>query len=177
MQGAMDTATRQRLKQEYFENRIRSAHPLELVVMLYDTAIESLNAAIGYVRTQDRFERSRAVTRAEQAVHELLASLDHSVNAPFTHTLASLYHFCLDRMVAGHSNQSEQAFQEALSVLSTLGVAWREIAEQTCHAPAAPDETAEEVQPEMVSANPYGGSPYGSYGGSVAAAGSRNWSC
>lgn len=167
----MDTETSQRLKREYFENRVRSAHPLELIVMLYDAAIDSLNAAIGHLKTQDRFARSRDVTRAQQAVHELLVSLDHSVNAPFTRTLAGLYRFCLERMADGHAHQSEQQFKEALSVLSTLAVAWREIATSTCQAPAT-EPSFELPQPQTVPASPYGG-----YAASVAATGSRDWSC
>lgn len=175
MNRMMDTETRQRLQREYIENRIRSAHPMELVNMLYDVAIDNLKAAIGYLKTHDRLARSRAVTKAEEAVEELLLALDHSVNAPFTHTLAGLYRYCLKRMIAGHAQESEAAFEEALSVLSTLVVAWREVKEQMCGtAQTAP----EEQEPRQNSPVPVK-DPYARYRqSSVAAeAQSRDWSC
>ncbi len=168
----MDTETSQRLRREYFENRLRSAHPLELINMLYEVAIDSLNAAIGHLKTQDRLARSRAITRAEEAVQELLVSLDHSVNAPFTHNLANLYRYCLQRMMEGHANQSEPAFQEALAVLSSLAVAWREIAKRTCEATPAKEPPTEPSEPNAIPTN-----PYGAYGASAATAASRDWSC
>lgn len=168
----MDTATSRRLHREYLENRIRSAHPMELVNMLYEVAIDNLHQAISHLKTKDRMARSRAVTRAEQAVGELMISLDHSVNAPFTHTLAGLYRYCLQRMIEGHSQQSEAAFQEALSVLSTLAVAWREIKQRTCDAQANPESNRPEVEEPQPVSNPYGG-----YRQGLALAESRNWSC
>jgi flagellar secretion chaperone FliS len=176
----MDKETSQRLQREYLENRIRSAHPMELVTMLYDVAIDNVKAAIGCLKTHDRLSRSRAVTKAEEAVEELLTALDHSVNAPFTHTLAGLYSYCLKRIVAGHAQQSEQPFREALSVLSTLAVAWREVKEQVCATPQAePEHAAPEGgdlrREELVPVK----DPYAGYlQASVASENpSRNWSC
>jgi flagellar biosynthetic protein FliS len=143
----MESATRERLQREYLENRIRSAHPIELVNMLYQVAIDNLKAAIGHLKTQDRLARARAITRAEEAVDELLVALDHSVNAPFTHRLAGLYSYCLGRMIEGHAKESEQAFEEALSVLSTLAVAWKEVKERTCGVPQTGVTDAEEAGP------------------------------
>ena len=45
---------------DYLESRILSAHPVEVVHMLYQVAIDSLNAAIACLRTGDNFGRSRA---------------------------------------------------------------------------------------------------------------------
>jgi len=168
----MDQETQRRLQREYFESRIRSAHPIEIVTMLYQAAIDNLNAAVGHLKTGDRRARSRAVSKAQEAVHELLVALDHSVGADFTHTLASLYRFCLDRMVTGHSQQSAKPFEEALSVLSTLAVAWREIKERMCDAPAdsAVPMPAEEPRRTV-------NQPYSRYRPEPEMVGSRGWSC
>jgi len=168
----MDQETQRRLQREYFESRVRSAHPIEIVTMLYQAAIDNLNAAIGHLKTGDRRARARAVSKAQEAVHELLVALDHSVGASFTHTLASLYRYCLDRMVTGHSQQSAKSFEEALSVLSTLAIAWREIKQRMCDGPA-----------EEAVAAPAGESrrtinqPYSQYRPESEMVGSRGWSC
>jgi flagellar biosynthetic protein FliS len=168
----MDTEISQRLQREYLEHRIRAAHPLELISMLYDVAIDNLNAAIEHLKTRDRLARSRVVTRAEQAVGELLVSLDHSVNAPFTRTLAGLYKYCLERTIAGHATQSETPFREALSVLSTLALAWRELKEQACGAP----KTDGAIPPQEPEYAPVVNGRFTGYQ-EAARAGSRDWSC
>jgi flagellar protein FliS len=173
----MESETRERLKREYLENRIRSAHPIELVNMLYQVAIDNLNAAVRHLKSHDRLARARAITRAEEAVHELLVALDHSVNAPFTHRLASLYSYCLGRMVEGHAKQSEQAFRDALSVLSTLAVAWKEVKERTCGGSQTGEGSGEESVEKAVALSSVR-DPYAGYGqGSETVASSRGWSC
>lgn len=175
----MDTETLRLVNREYLENRIRSAHPLELVTMLYQVAIDSLNASIDHLKTADHFARSREITRAEQAVHELLVALDHTVQAPFTRTLADLYRYCLERMAAGHAGQSEAAFREALAILTTLASAWNEIKAGICDPPPGGDSAAElspqeqgPLVPEELVSDPYAG-----YRQSPGIAVARDWSC
>ena len=81
---------------------------------------------------------------------ELVLSLDHSVNAPFTHTMADLYAYALQRTVEGHSKQSEQAFQEALSILTTLSDTWAEVKRRVCEENHEPEASPEPRVPEPV---------------------------
>ena len=81
----------QQAQREYLESRILSAQPAELIEMLYQVAIQSLKKSINHLKTGDAMGRSREVTRAQEAVNEMMAALDHSVGASFTHTLAALY--------------------------------------------------------------------------------------
>jgi hypothetical protein len=65
-------------------------------------------------------------------VDELNFALDHSVGAGFTRTISELYGYVQRQLVKGHSQKSEQALQEALSVLTTLADAWKEVVARTC---------------------------------------------
>ena len=116
----MDPQTLQRAHRDYLESRILSAHPVEVVHMLYQVAIDNLNAALTHLKSGDRFARATTVSRAQEAVNELRVSLDHSVNASYSHTLAGLYGYVLQQIIAGNARQTEQPFQEALSILTTL---------------------------------------------------------
>lgn len=155
---------------DYLESRILGAHPVEIVALFYQVAIDNLNQAIAHLASGDHFARSAAVTRAEQAVQELLIALDHSVNAPFTRTSADLYHYVLERIVAGHSRRSEEAFRDALSVLTPLAAAWADLKSRLAEEPA---EEPAKVEPreEMII------DPYAAYRQSPAAVASRDWSC
>ena len=142
----MDTETLQRARRDYLEGRIRSAHPVEIVAMLFQVAIDNLNLAIEHLKTRDHFARSRAVTRAEEAVHELLTALDHSVFPSFSRTAADLYHYALRRITVGHANQSEQALREALAALSPLASAWNDVKDRLRGEPALMPAAAEAPQ-------------------------------
>jgi flagellar secretion chaperone FliS len=114
----------QQAQREYLESRILSAQPAELVEMLYQVAIQSLKKAIGHLKSGDAMARSREVTRAQEAVNELMAALDHSVGAAFTHTLAALYAYVQQQILKGHSGPSQEAFDRAMGILNTLQEGW-----------------------------------------------------
>ena len=145
----MDDQFAQQAHRDYIENRVFSAHPVERVQMLYDIAIASVNTAIARFRDGDIFARGRAVTKAHEAVDELIAALDHSVGASFTHTLAELYGYVQRQLVAGHSQKSEEAFHQALSVLTTLADAWKEVVIRTCGSGSSPAEPTPQADAQV----------------------------
>jgi flagellar secretion chaperone FliS len=130
----------------YLEGRAHSAEPLDVVHTLYRVALESVGGAIAHLHDGDTMARSRDVTRAEEAVHELVLALDKSVDAPFVRTLADLYTYILERLVQGHSQQSEQAFRDAQTILVTLESAWAGVRAKVNEeaAPVAVDSSVEE---------------------------------
>src|SRR5690348_6927885 len=103
----------QQAQREYLESRILSAQPAELVEMLYQIAINNLKLAMTHLKSDDAMTRSVEVTRAQEAVNELMAALDHSVGASFTQTLAALYAYVQQEILKGHAGPSEEAFRRA----------------------------------------------------------------
>ena len=128
----MDDQLTQQAHKDYVANQVFSARPAERVYLLYQVAIDSVNLAIARLKDGDIFARGRAVNKAHEAVDELILALDHSVGANFTHTLAELYDYVQRQLVRGHSQKSEEAFRQALSVLTTLTDAWKQVVERTC---------------------------------------------
>jgi flagellar biosynthetic protein FliS len=179
----MDDQRTQQAHKDYLANQVFSAHPAERVYLLYQVAIDSVNAAIARLKDGDIFARGRAVNKAHEAVDELILALDHSVGANFTHTLAELYDYVQRQLVKGHSQKSEEAFRQALSVLTTLTEAWKEVVERTCGSGLFNSESqADNPQgvPEDVpvaKAAVEVSEPHAAYGGGVpqAPAISRDW--
>jgi flagellar biosynthetic protein FliS len=167
------TETSERLQREYVESRILSAHPVETVAMLYQIAIESLEEAIRCLKSGDRLGRARLVTRAQKAIHELLIALDPAVDPAFVRKTADLYRYALRRIIAGHAEQSEAPFREALAVLRPLGSAWAEVKTRICAEPDATEPAPMEERREMAAAV---SNPYAAYGYAQAPTGSRDWS-
>jgi flagellar secretion chaperone FliS len=174
MVPVMDDPFAQQAHRDYLESRVFSAHPVERVQMLYQIAIENVNTAIARFRDGDIFARGRAVNKAHEAVDELILALDHSVGASFTHTLAELYRYVQRQLIAGHTQKSEEAFQQALSVLTTLADAWKEVVIRTLGSGApdhdSPDSTVHAPAEFAESRSAYGGAPV------AVSTSSRDWS-
>lgn len=171
----MDDRLAQQARSDYVTNQVFSAHPAERVSLLYQVAIDSVNAAIARLKDGDIFARGRAVNKAHEAVDELILALDHSVGAAFTHTLAELYDYVQRQLVKGHSQKSEEAFRHSLSVLTTLSEAWKQVVERTCGGGTSPVDS---VSYESVPQTPIEASePQAGYQGvQDAPATSRDWS-
>jgi flagellin-specific chaperone FliS len=162
------------MRRGYFEERILSAHPVEIVALLFRVAIESLHEAVQHLKSADRFARSSSVTRAEHAIQELLFSLDHSVYPSFSRPASGLYRYALDRIVAGHAQESEKAFQDAVAVLDPLSKAWEAVRARICDDQGAgPKEAEASAEHPCESAK----GPHSAYLGTQTPLGSRDWSC
>lgn len=166
-----DSKILEQAHRDYRESRILAAHPLEIVEMLYQVAIDNLHDAIAQLKAGDRFARARAVSKAQEAVHELAISLDRSVDAPFTRTLADLYQYTLRQITMGHARESEREFQDALSILTSLAGAWSQVRDKVCEE----EQAMEQPSPEPEHPGASSASPYEEAVG--AATGSRDWSC
>ena len=135
-------------QRDYLESRILSAQPAELVEMLYQIAIQSLKKAIGHLKTGDAMARAGEVSRAQEAVNELMAALDHSVGASFTQTLASLYVYVQQQILKGHTGPSEDGLQSAIGILTTLEEGWSGVCAELAKANQPATMPAPEVEPE-----------------------------
>jgi len=120
----------QQAHREYMESRILTAQPVVIIEMLYEVAIRSLKIAMAELETGNVSLRSREVTRAQEAISELMLALDHSAGASFSHALANLYGYAQQEILKGHAKQSAEAFRNALGVLTTLEEGWIGVREQ-----------------------------------------------
>lgn len=166
----MSSETQERLRRDYWENRILSATPVEIVAMLYQVVLDNLEIAKECLKTGDRIGRSKAVTKSEQGIHELLVALDHSVYPEFSRSSAGLYRYALRQIIDGHAQESERLFQDAIDVLKPLASAWEEVRARSCEEPEEPAVEEPPVEEKKAS------DPYSAYR-EPAMTGSRDWSC
>jgi len=167
----------QQAQRDYLESRVLSAQPAELIEMLYQVAIQSLKKAIGHLKSNDALARAGEISRAQEAVNELMAALDHSVGAAFTQTLASLYAYVQTQILKGHAGPSEEALQRAIGILNTLQEGWSGVCVEltkTNQPMASPAALYEPDQPEEIS--PASSDPSGQYYQDAVPASSRGWS-
>jgi flagellar protein FliS len=118
------------------ESSVLTATPLELVSMLYRCAIDSVAQARHCLATGDVAGRAKPVTRAFDAITELMLSLDHERGGEVSRNLADLYAYVQHKLLLGHCNQSDEDFAEVGRLLSTLKESWDQIAAGNIGQPA-----------------------------------------
>lgn len=167
----------QQAQRDYLESRILSAQPAELVEMLYQIAIQSLRKAIGHLKSGDALARVGEINRAQEAVNELMAALDHSVGASFTQTLASLYAYVQQQILKGHAGKSEEALQRAIGILTTLQEGWSGVCTELNKSNQPVTPPAPYIEPEQTEEQPVGaGDRSGGYYQEAVPVPSRDWS-
>ena len=124
-------------RDQYLETEVLTATPLQLTVMLYRAAIDSIAAARRHLKSGEIWERSRRINKASEIISELTQSLDHEVGGEISGNLAGLYGYMQTRLIEANMHQAEPPLAEVANLLSTLLEAWR------AAAPAAPPAAVE----------------------------------
>ena len=127
--------------EQYLENTVLTATPLELVRMLYDCAIEAVGQARSCLAEGDIAGRARPVTRAFDAITELVLSLDHEKGGAISKNLADLYTYMQQRLLLGHCTQADEHYAEVERLLTSMAECWSQIASATPPPAPMPVET------------------------------------
>lgn len=105
---------------------ILTAEPIELVRILYRTALGSVSAARAHLAAGEIKERSQAINKAVSIIHELALSLNPEVEPTLASTLAELYDYMQRRLLAANFEQSDTPLAEVMGLLETMTDAWYE---------------------------------------------------
>jgi len=144
-------------QKEYLLTRVRSASPMELVSILYETSIQCTEEALVNLRTGDILKRGEAVNKAVETIFELNRSLRHDVQPEYSKNLAGLYAYMQRRLSEAHAVKSAPMFEEVARLLRTLHEGWvGAMQNNQAELPALPAES--EVH-AVVHAGPYFAEP------------------
>ncbi len=114
----------------YREVAVRTANPLQLVVMLYDGAIQALKEAQDHLGKKDIPNRARCINRAVAILSELQACLNFSNGGAIAHSLDRLYTYMKQQIFTGNLEMNREPLAEVVALLENLRSAWGEIARQ-----------------------------------------------
>jgi flagellar secretion chaperone FliS len=118
----------QPIANRYRETAIRTANPLELVVIMYEGVIQSLHEAAAHVASGNIPARARCLNRAISILTELQASLNLSEGGEIAHSLDRLYTYMKQRIFTANLEQKAEPLDETMQLLESLRVAWSEVA-------------------------------------------------
>jgi flagellar protein FliS len=116
-------------KDRYLENRVLTASPLELVVILYEHTIICVQDARTHLSARDIPSRTTAICKAINLIGELRASLNHEVGGEISANLEKLYKYMQSRLTEANMKQLDQPLAEVESLLQNLLEGWTGISQ------------------------------------------------
>jgi len=111
----------------YLDATILSADPIELVRILYRTAIDSVRDARGSLAAHDVAGRTRAINKAVAALRELSFCLNHDANPDLARRLTELYDFMQRQLLTAHFEQTDGPLAEVVRLLENISEAWEKV--------------------------------------------------
>ncbi len=111
--------------QAYTDGHIFSDNPLNLVVALYQGALDATNEAERAMRAGDIPGRTKAVNKAISILTELLVSLDLERGGEISLNLKRLYSYMQQQLLNAHMRKVSEPITEVSKLLTTLLEGWR----------------------------------------------------
>ena len=152
----------------YLESKILLADGVELVQILCQAAVESVEDARRYLKQGDIRARTKAINKAFAILAELTATLNHDAGGEFSRTSKALYDYMQRRLLEANFQQSDPPLAEVSKLLGTLLEGWMNckvsagpVASQTAPASTlpAPEPTSAYAPQEYSAYAPPAGTP------------------
>lgn len=112
---------------EAFRSEVTRARPTRVVVMLYDEAIASLEAAIEAMKQNAIEERCNRVNVVTEIVGMLHMSLDMENGGEIAENLGRLYRFILAQLIRINIHSNAEGAAKIVELLIPLREAWDEV--------------------------------------------------
>jgi flagellar secretion chaperone FliS len=119
------------LAHHYREVAVKTANPIQLVIMLYDAAICSLKEAREHMDRRNIAGRSRSINKSISIISELQSCLDLKAGGEIAASLNRLYDYMKKRIFCANVEQSIQPLAEIEVLLENLRSAWIGLTAQT----------------------------------------------
>jgi len=115
---------------QYQQTQVMTSSRVQIVVMLYDAAIQSIELARAGIESNNVKEKGRFLGRAISIIGELNSALDFEQGGEIARSLHRLYEYMLNELVVANARNNGRHLDGPLRCLTTLREGWREIAAQ-----------------------------------------------
>jgi len=110
----------------YRKTDVMTANRETILLMMYSGAIRFLKKAIEATEQKDEAPRMKYITRTQEIIDELSATLNHNIGGELPQNLESLYQYCTKCLAQGNLKRDTKPLQEVLDILIKLNGAWHE---------------------------------------------------
>ena len=109
----------------YANNKITTASPAELTLMLYEGAIKFCNIAITGIEEKDISKAHNNIMKVQNIIEELQATLNHKY--PVAKDFDNVYSYLMQRLIEANIKKDAEILQEVLGHLRTMRDTWKEV--------------------------------------------------
>lgn len=109
----------------YKDNRILTASPAELTLMLYEGAIKFCNRALMAMEKNDIEKVNINIIKAEKIITELRATLDFTY--PVANQFETVYDYIYRRLIEANIKKDKNILEEALGYIREMRDTWKEV--------------------------------------------------
>jgi flagellar protein FliS len=113
---------------QYQQTQVLTSSGVQLVVLLYDAAIQSIELARHGIETNNILDKGRFLGRAISIVGELNSVLDFERGGEIARSLHRIYDYVLTELVSANARNTTHHLDGPVRCLTTLREAWVEVA-------------------------------------------------
>ena len=110
---------------QYQKNKIMSASPAELTLMLYDGAIKFCNMAIMGIEQNDMQKANDNIKKVQRIIDEFRATLD--MKYPVAEDFDRVYKYLLTRLLDANIQKDKEILEEVNTHLHSMRDTWKEV--------------------------------------------------
>lgn len=110
---------------QYRQMQIKTASKPQILLMLYEAAIQNLKKAQEALEKKDLATKGVCIGKAHDIVNELTATLNFDVGGAVARDLERLYNFCTEQLVKANIENSAEALKSVQKTLETLLEGWK----------------------------------------------------
>ncbi len=114
---------------QYNRNKILTASPAELTLLLYDGAIKFCNVALLGLEQKDMEKVHINITKAEDIIVEFQATLNHKYAV--AEDFDKIYKYIYELLVEANIKKDRELLERALSELRGMRDTWKEVMAKT----------------------------------------------
>jgi flagellar protein FliS len=115
---------------QYQQTQVMTSSRVQIVVLLYDAAIQSIEVARTGIESNNPKDKGRFLGRAISIIGELNSVLDFEQGGEIARSLHRLYEYMLSELVTANARNDARRLDGPHRCLTTLREGWREIAAQ-----------------------------------------------
>ena len=110
---------------EYNRNKVLTASPAELTLLLYEGAIKFCNIAIIGLEQNDMEKVHNNIIKVENIIEEFQATLNHKYSV--AEDFDKIYKYIYNLLVEANIKKDKELLQQALNELRGMRDTWKEV--------------------------------------------------
>ena len=110
---------------EYNRNKVLTASPAELTLLLYEGAIKFCNIAIIGLEQNDMEKVHNNIIKVENIIEEFQATLNHKY--PVAEDFDKIYKYIYNLLVEANIKKDKELLEQALNELRGMRDTWKEV--------------------------------------------------